>query len=97
MQELGLLGKSLDSTDLGTIKNVNLPSIQAYAEQMGRKDLSAKIEAIIKKSTPGADKLDSGYRDQIANLKSLGLMGEESGAGVVKDSRAVDADRKSVV
>lgn len=88
LNQLDILKKSAPTTNLGTMKDVNINSLRSYAEQMGRKDLIAQIDDIIKQNTPGATKLDTKYKDMIAGLKEMGVSTNDMSGDVIKNSDA---------
>ena len=88
LNQVDILKNSAPNTNLATIKDVNLNSLKSYAEQMGRPDLVAKIDGIVKSNIKGAPELDSKYRDMMAGLKELGIGLDESASNVLKTQDA---------
>jgi len=88
LNQVDILKNSAPNTNLATIKDVNLNSLKSYAEQMGRPDLVAKIDDIVKSNIKGAPELDTKYRDMMAGLKELGIGLDESASNVLKTQDA---------
>lgn len=88
LNQLDILKKSAPTTNLATIKDVNLNSLKSYAEQMGRPDLVSKIDDVVKSNIKGAPELDAKYRDMMAGLKELGIGLDESASNVLKTQDA---------
>ena len=88
LNQLDILKNSAPTTNLGTMKDVNINSLRSYAEQMGRKDLIGQIDDIIKQNTPGATNLDAKYKNMMAGLKEMGVSTNDMSGDVIKNSDA---------
>lgn len=88
LNQLELLKKGAPKASLADIKDVNLNSIRAYAEQMGRPDLVTKIDDLIRSNVPGAKNLDAKYADVMAGLNEMGLKLDNFSTSAVKNADA---------
>jgi len=90
LEEINKLKKTTDTSNFGTFKSVNKSSIDKFATDMNRPDISGDIQDIIRNNTPGAAELDAGYASAKAIPDLLGLSVEESAKGIARNPKITD-------